>query len=55
MTSKRVYRNELDLEIALQEIKKNKGFQFDPDIVDVFLSRFEEEQIDNELRWKFVF
>lgn len=41
MTSKRVYRNEIDLESTLVEIEKNKGLQFDPEITDVFLSLFD--------------
>ncbi|WP_462410807.1 HD-GYP domain-containing protein [Neobacillus sp. Marseille-QA0830] len=40
MTSKRVYRNAIDLEKTLEEIKRNKGTQFDPEITDVFLSLF---------------
>ncbi|MEH7119166.1 HD-GYP domain-containing protein [Neobacillus vireti] len=45
ITSKRVYREELDLDYALNEIKSNKGTQFDPDIVDVFLRLYEREDI----------
>ena len=41
MTTKRVYREELSLDYTLNEIQKNKGTQFDPDIVDAFLSLFE--------------
>lgn len=37
MTSKRTYRDSLDLEIVIEEIEKNKGKQFDPKIADVFL------------------
>jgi putative nucleotidyltransferase with HDIG domain len=44
MTSKRVYRNELDLEYTLNEIRKNKGTQFDPEIAEVFLSLFDKEE-----------
>jgi len=44
MTSKRVYRDELNLEYTLNEIRKNKGTQFDPEIVDVFLSLFEDKK-----------
>jgi putative nucleotidyltransferase with HDIG domain len=44
MTSKRVYRQELDLEFTLNEIHKNRGTQFDPNIVDVFLSLFDDEK-----------
>ncbi len=42
MTSERVYRNNFDLEYTLGEIRKNKGTQFDPEIVDVFVSLFEK-------------
>ena len=41
MTTKRVYREELSLDYTLNEIQKNKGTQFDPEIVDTFLSLFE--------------
>jgi putative nucleotidyltransferase with HDIG domain len=44
MTSKRVYRNAFDLPYVLDEIRNNKGTQFDPQIVDVFLSLFEKEE-----------
>ncbi len=44
MTTKRVYRDEFDLEYALNEVRKNRGTQFDPEIADVFLSLFEENQ-----------
>lgn len=40
MSSKRVYRDELELEYIFNEIRENKGIQFDPEIVDVFLKRF---------------
>jgi response regulator RpfG family c-di-GMP phosphodiesterase len=41
MVSKRVYQEKRSIESALQEIKNNKGKQFDPKICDTFL-----EQID---------
>ncbi|MDG5789750.1 HD-GYP domain-containing protein [Evansella sp. AB-P1] len=41
MISKRVYRKEYDLEYTLNELKKNKGTQFDPEIVDIFLQSFD--------------
>ncbi|WP_445492695.1 HD-GYP domain-containing protein [Niallia sp. 03133] len=44
LTSKRVYRKELHLEYALNEILKNKGTQFDPEIVDVFLRLFNKNK-----------
>lgn len=37
MTSRRVYRDNHDLEYALNEIRKGKQSQFDPQIADVFL------------------
>jgi len=37
MTSDRPYRKALKLEKAIEEIRKNKGKQFDPDIVKVFI------------------
>ncbi|HOO31504.1 MAG TPA: HD domain-containing phosphohydrolase [Thermotogota bacterium] len=46
MTSDRSYRRPLDYDIALQEIKKNAGSQFDPHIVDAFL----EIETSGELR-----
>jgi len=41
MTTKRVYRDAFDIEEALNEIRKNKGTQFDSEIVDIFLSIFD--------------
>lgn len=37
MTSKRVYRDSLSIDIVISEIEKNKGTQFDPEIADAFL------------------
>jgi len=37
MTSKRTYRNAMDLSAAVEEIKKNIGTQFDEEIARVFL------------------
>ncbi|MNL32917.1 Cyclic di-GMP phosphodiesterase response regulator RpfG [compost metagenome] len=37
MTSNRVYRNALPMETIIEEFRKNKGIQFDPQLVDVFL------------------
>lgn len=37
MTSKRTYRDALNLEIVIEEIKKNRRIQFDPQIADAFL------------------
>ena len=45
MTTKRIYREELNLEYTLNEIRKNKGTQFDPEMVDVFLNLFEQQEL----------
>ena len=37
MTSRRTYRDALDLQIVIDEIEKNRRMQFDPQIADVFL------------------
>ena len=36
MTNDRVYRQAMDVEAAIEEIKNNSGTQFDPQIVDIF-------------------
>lgn len=43
MTSNRAYRSSLSKEQALAELKKNKGIQFHPQVVDVFLQILIEE------------
>lgn len=43
MTSRRVYRPEADIRWALEEIRKHKGTQFDPDIADIFIQIVERE------------
>jgi HD-GYP domain-containing protein (c-di-GMP phosphodiesterase class II) len=54
MTTKRIYRNEIDLDTTLKEIKKSRGTQFDPEIVDVFLSLFKNDKdkvkIENQIK-----
>jgi len=37
MISRRTYRDSMPLDIVIEEIKKNKGSQFDPNIADKFL------------------
>lgn len=37
MTSRRVYRDSLPINVVIGEIEKNKGTQFDPNIADAFL------------------
>ncbi|WP_245308324.1 HD-GYP domain-containing protein [Halalkalibacter urbisdiaboli] len=43
MTSKRVYRKDIGLDYAVDELQKNKGTQFDPYITDSLLSILERE------------
>jgi len=38
MTADRVYRNALDMEQVVSEIKNGRGTQFDPELDDIFLS-----------------
>ncbi len=42
MTNNRPYRHALDTSIALGEIRRNRGTQFDPDVTDAFLSLFQD-------------
>ena len=42
LTSKRPYKDPYTVEVALDIIKKERGEQFDPDIVDVFLKNMDE-------------
>ncbi|MEA4913301.1 MAG: PAS domain S-box protein [Christensenella sp.] len=43
MTEDRVYRKALSREVAISEIRKNAGTQFDPKVAKVFLEILEEE------------
>jgi len=45
IASDRPYRKGAPFEVALEEIKKGKGTQFDPEIVDVFLHSISEESL----------
>lgn len=42
MTSKRSYRNAMSISIAIEEIKKNRGTQFSPEITDVFIGMLQK-------------
>ena len=55
MTSKRTYRDSLDLDVVKEEIEKNRRLQFDPQIADVFLDILknhynEIEEIQNKYK-----
>lgn len=44
MTSDRVYRKGLPIKVALEEIEKGAGTQFDPTLVEVFLNMMDEDE-----------
>ncbi|MBO4809608.1 MAG: HD domain-containing protein [Lachnospiraceae bacterium] len=48
MTSNRVYRNHMDNDYVLNEMKNGRGTQFDPDAVDAFLRLVDKGVIDLE-------
>lgn len=52
MTSARPYRSALSFREAVKELKKNTGKQFDPYIVEVFLSALEEVDLEELLGQK---
>ncbi|MDA8217848.1 MAG: HD-GYP domain-containing protein [Dehalococcoidales bacterium] len=43
MTSDRPYRKALSIQVAMEELSKGRGGQFDPAVVDAFLAVLEEE------------
>lgn len=45
MTSPRAYRAALSKESAIEELRNNKGSQFNPEVVDIFIQILEEEKI----------
>lgn len=48
MTANRVYRKKLDLDFVLEELRKGRGTQFDPGLVDILLELLEDGTIDVE-------
>ncbi len=44
MTTNRPYRDALPLEVARGELLKNRGTQFDPDVVDALLTVLSDEE-----------
>ena len=46
MTANRVYRKQMDFDYVLGEMKKNRGTQFDPQMVDILLRLIDEGKID---------
>ncbi len=47
MTSNRPYRKALPVEVAIEELEKGKGVQFDPDFVDTFIESRVFEVLDS--------
>ena len=50
MTSNRPYRKGLDPEIAIEEIERNKGSQFDPECADAFIRAYRGGKISHILQ-----
>ncbi len=48
MTSNRVYRNHMDTDYVMTEMKRGRGTQFDPDALDAFLRLIENNVINLE-------
>ena len=46
MTANRVYRKQMDFDYVLNEMKKGRGTQFDPQVVDIMLRLIDEGKID---------
>ena len=46
MTANRVYRKQMDFNYVLEEMRKGRGTQFDPQMVDILLELINEGQID---------
>lgn len=55
MTSKRTYRDSLGIDVVKNEIEKNKGTQFDPNLADVFLDILNNNYNEiEEIRNKYI-
>ncbi len=52
MTANRVYRKQLDFDFVINELKRNSGTQFDPNLVDILLSLIADGTIDVENLYK---
>jgi HD-GYP domain-containing protein (c-di-GMP phosphodiesterase class II)/sensor domain CHASE-containing protein len=48
MTTDRPYRRALPVDVALEELAKHAGSQFDPRVVDVFLASYPFREVDAE-------
>jgi energy-coupling factor transport system substrate-specific component len=52
MTSNRVYRNHMDSEYVMNEMRRGRGTQFDPDALDAFLRLVDKGIIDLDAIYK---
>ena len=48
MTSNRVYRRRLNDDVVMEELKKGKGSQWDPDLVDIFMELIKEGALEKQ-------
>lgn len=48
MTSNRVYRNSMDTDYVMNEMKRGRGTQFDPNVLDAFLRLVEKGVINSD-------
>ena len=48
MTSNRVYRRRLSDDIVMEELKKGKGTQWDPELVDIFIELIKEGALEKQ-------
>ncbi len=48
MTSNRVYRRRLNDDIVMEELKKGKGSQWDPELVDIFAELIKEGALEKQ-------
>ena len=52
MTANRVYRKKLDFDFVLEELKKGRGTQFDPEITDILIDLIRTGAIDVDKIYK---
>lgn len=45
LVNPRPYRKALPTDMAIEEIKKQKGYQIDPDVADIFIETLQKEEI----------
>ncbi|MDD6195136.1 MAG: HD domain-containing protein [Lachnospiraceae bacterium] len=45
MSTKRIYRDPLPKDVILSELRKNRGTQFAPEILDIFIELYERDEI----------